>query len=50
MFKITCEDCQKVFVGDDEYDAELKFNNHDCIMDDYYNKMSLKELREHTLK
>jgi hypothetical protein len=30
-FKIVCSKCVRTFTGNSDYDAEIEFNNHECI-------------------
>ena len=46
MIKIKCKDCGTVFFGKDEYEAELKWNNHECLIDEELKGLSLQELRK----
>jgi hypothetical protein len=43
--RLKCNRCRKLFTGKDEYDAEMKFNMHECKVDG----RTLDELTDHEL-
>ena len=49
-FTIVCDGCKEIFTGQDEYEAELKWNNHECPADEELKGLSLKELRALAMK
>ena len=44
-FKIVCSKCGQAFNGNSDYDAEMEYNDHECIE----NGSSLRDLTEEEL-
>lgn len=49
MIGMRCTECGLVVYGDDEYEAEVKFDNHQCPQSDKFKDMSEAELLKYIL-
>ena len=45
MITMKCKECGKLFKGKNEYEAEVAFDQHECI--EKYEQMSMEDLIKH---